>query len=618
MSSHSLFNVKTLLPILTAFLLIVAVACGSDDAAAPKSDTSKSDTSKAAAPVPTPTKAAGGGMSQVSTPVPVAVAATAVPAATGGDEKYGGHINMSAYADTKDWDPLGSASLSSIQSYSQLYNQLVQFSTGADTSKVVGDLADSWDISNGGSTFTFHLNKDAVWGDGTDVTADDVVFALARYMNPDNSMGRSGLFRNYTLPLEEDGIRKVDDDTVEMNLSFASGAFINFLALDYAKVLPKHILEAGVDLNLAESIMESSSESGPFLLDDYQRGNLYEVSKNENYFKDGRPYFDSISHYIITDTGTLIAQFKGGQIDMMNGGFSNLSPTEYLELDADTVDSSNGHVIANEMPGSRNWGLMINRKVGPLQDPNVRKAIYLAVDRAQVNELLEDSTGDIPCALWGTGYSLEECSQFPGIRDKKSAGGEADLAYAKQLMADAGYADGFDTTYDARQVGNYPDVCSVIKQQLSNALGIEGEVRTHESAAGYAMFGTSRSGPGDWQLACQGEGMTVLDPDALLGGVYLKGGTRNYTDWEPQIARDAFEEQKVEQDPAKRRQMLKDLEDFLIPTNPDDISQGFNDGHWVTLYWGKFFWLTHEDIQGFNAPATVQYSFKHEDLWLDR
>ena len=238
---------------------------------------------------------------------------------------------MSAYADTKDWDPLGSASLSSIQSYSQLYNQLVQFSTGADTTEVVGDLADSWDVSNGGSTFTFHLNKDAVWGDGTDVTADDVVFALSRYMNPENSMGRSGLFRNYTLPLEEGGIKKVDDDTVEMNLSFASGAFINFLALDYAKILPKHILEAGVDLNLAESIIESSSESGPFLLDEYQRGNLYAVSKNDNYFKEGLPYFDSISHYIITDTGTLIAQFKAGQIDMMNGGFSNLSPTEYLD-----------------------------------------------------------------------------------------------------------------------------------------------------------------------------------------------------------------------------------------------------------------------------------------------
>jgi ABC-type transport system substrate-binding protein len=548
------------------------------------------------------------------------MAATEVPAMTGGDEKYGGNIRMSAYADTRDWDPLGSASLSSIQAYSQLYNQLVQFSTGVNTTELVGDLADSWETSNGGSTFTFHINEDAVWNDGVDVTADDVVFALSRYMDPENSMGRSGLFRNYTIPVADGGIKKVDDDTVEMNLSFASGAFINFLALDYAKILPKHILEAGVDLNQAEGIMDSGSGSGPFKLTDYQRGNTYAVVKNENYFKEGLPYFDSIDHFIITDTGTLIAQVKAGQIDMMNGGFSNLSPTEYLEVDADTVGSPNGHVIANEMPGSRNWGLMINRKAEPFTDPRIRKAIYLAVDRAQINDILEDSTGDIPCALWGMGYTLEECSTFPGIRDKDSDGGKADLAYAKQLMADAGFPTGFTTKYDARQVGNYPDVCSVIKQQLSNNLGIEGKISTHESAAGYSLFGTSRpeGAVGDWELACQGEGMTVLDPDALLGGVYLKGATRNYTDWEPAVVRDAFEEQKVEQDAAVRRQQLKDLEDFLIPTNPDDISQGFTDGHWVTLYWGKFFWLVHEDIQGFNPPATVQYSFKHEDLWLDR
>ncbi|NQW23760.1 MAG: ABC transporter substrate-binding protein [SAR202 cluster bacterium] len=610
MSRHRLLNVRTLLSLVAAIVLVVAVACGSSATATPKAPSTGS-TSGTTSTSTTP-----------STPVPTAAMmdATQEPAMMGGDAKYGGDIRMSAYADTRDWDPLGSSSLSSIQAYSQLYNQLVQFDTGADTTKVVGDLADSWDITNGGSTFTFHLNKNAKWHDGEDISADDVVNAYSRYMNPENSIGRSGLFRNYTVPVADGGIKKIDADTVEMNLSFASGAFINFMALDYSKILPKHIMDKGVDLNQAEGIIENKSGSGPFMLDEYQRGNLYRVSKNPNYFKEGRPYFDSISHFIITDTGTLIAQFKAGQLDMMNGGFSNLSPTEYLQLDADTVGSSNGHIIANEMPGSRNWGLMINRKVGPLQDPKVRKAIYLTLDRAQLNDLLEDGTGDTPCALWGMGYSLEECATFPGIRDKNSDGGKADIAFAKQLMAEAGYANGFDTKYDARQVGSYPDTCSIIKQQLSDNLGINGDIGTHESAAGYTLFGTARAegATGDWELACQGEGMTVLDPDALLGGVYLKGATRNYTDWEPQIVRDIFETQKVEQDAAKRRQQLKDLEDFLIPTNPADISKGFTDGHWVTLYWGKFFWLTHEDIRGFNPPATVQYSFKHEDLWIDR
>ena len=599
MSRHRLLNVRTLLPIVAAMLLVIAVACGSSATATPR----------AAAPTAVP--------SSGSAPVPTAMAATEIPAITGGDAKYGGNIRMSAYADTRDWDPVGSASLSSIQAYSQLYNQLIQFDT-VETTKIVGDLADSWEISDGGQTFTFKLNKDVRWHDGVDLTASDVVFALSRYMDPENAIGRSGLFRSYVLPADQGGITEIDADTVEMKLSFASGAFINFLALDYAKILPKHILERGVDLNQAEGIIENSSGSGPFRLEEYQRGNSYSVSRNDDYFKEGRPFFDSIEHFIITDGGTMIAQFKAGQIDMMNGAFSTLSPTEYLELDSDTVGSSNGHVIAHSLGGTFNNGLMMNRNTGPLQDPRVRKAIYLALDRAEINRILVDNTGGVPCALLSFGYTAEECAKFPGIRDKSSAGGQADLAFAKQLMVDAGFPDGFEVTFDARQTGNYSDVCSIVKQQLANTLGISGDIRTHESAAGYALFATARSGEGDWDLACQGEGMTVLDPDALIGGVYVKGATRNYTNWEPETARTAFEAQKVEQDPARRRQILRDYEDWLIPTNPDDISQGYSDNHWITMYWGEFYWLVHEDIRGFNAPATVQTNFKHEDLWLDR
>ncbi|MCH9017918.1 MAG: ABC transporter substrate-binding protein, partial [Chloroflexi bacterium] len=292
-----------------------------------------------------------------------------------GDAKYGGDIRMSAYADTKDWDPLGSGSLSSVQAYSQLYNQLVQFDS-VDTTLIEGDLATSWEISNGGQTFTFHLAENARWHDGEDLTADDVVFAFSRYMDTDNSIGRSGLFRNYTLPVADGGIKKIDRNTVEMNLSFASGAFISFLALDYAKILPKHLLEAGVDLNQAENIIEKRAGSGPFVLEEYQRGNRYFVTKNADYFKEGLPFFDSIDHFIITDTGTLIAHFKAGQLDMMNGGFSNLQPTEYLELDSDTVGSSNGHITAHELGGTFNVLLMVNVKAEPFTDIRVRKAIY--------------------------------------------------------------------------------------------------------------------------------------------------------------------------------------------------------------------------------------------------
>ncbi len=510
---------------------------------------------------------------------------------------------MSAYADTKDWDPVGSGSLSSVQAYSQLYNQIVQ-QDRVRTQDVVCDLCESWDISNGGLTFTFTLRDGIKWQDGKDLTAEDVVFSMERYMTA-GKVGRSGLFRNYVLSVDDGGVKLIDDKTVEFNLQFASGAFIKFLAVDYVKVLPKHLLEAGVDLNQAENIIANSAGSGPFVLEEYQRGNFYKVSKNPNYFKEGRPFFDRIEHFIITDTGTLIAQFKAGQIDMMNGGFSNLSPPEYKQLERDLK----GEVIAHELAPTRNWGLMMNVKKGPFTDPKVRRAIYLAMDRQQINEILEDNTGGVPSIFGGMVYSDEVAIAWPGVRPKDTPGGQEDIAEAKKLMAEAGFPKGFTTTFDARQVANYPDVCAVVKQQLKETLGIDGEIRTYPSAAGYALYATSREAEGDWALACQGEGMVVLDVDGVYGGVYLHGGTRNYTNWTSSVVDDIFEEQKREVDLDKRLKLNKKAADFL---------RSHEDNHWVTLFWGKFFWVVHKDIKNFFPPQTVQTHFKHEELWLDR
>ena len=123
----------------------------------------------------------------------------------------------------------------------------------------------------------------------------------------------------------------------------------------------------------------------------------------------------------------------------------------------------------------------------------MRKAIHLAVDRDDLNLKIWDNTAGIACPLGGMGHSFDECYTWPGIRPKDSPGGQEDLAEAKRLMAEAGYPDGFEVLYTARQVAGYPKQCAVIKQQLEDALGITGDIETLPSAAGYAKYGTSRS-----------------------------------------------------------------------------------------------------------------------------
>ena len=288
---------RTLFAGVAAVLLVAGAACGGAEAPAAPADTGSGGaaapaateaaapaaTSAPAQPTTPPTATATpppkATLRPTNTPAPTVVARTAPTPAPSSVAKAGGTTRMSAYADTKDWDPLGSSSLSSVISYSQLYNQIVQFDT-EDPSVVVGDLAESWEINDAGTQYTFHLRDGIQWNDGTPLTAADVVYSMQRYGNPCNGRGRSGLWRTYTIPIEvvditdkadctatnaDEVIRQVDADTVEFNLAFASGAFINFLAIDYAKVLPKHLLEQGIDLNLAENILEHNSGSGPFI-----------------------------------------------------------------------------------------------------------------------------------------------------------------------------------------------------------------------------------------------------------------------------------------------------------------------------------------------------------------
>ena len=618
----------TLVPgVLIAALLIVGVACGGADEPAAPATAAPSAAQPAAPATATPVPAAtatpppDATVRPTSTPAPTVQARTAPTPLPSGAPQSGGLVRMSAYADTKDWDPLGSSSLSSVISYSQLYNQIVQFDT-TDTSAVVGDLAESWEINPEGTSYTFHLRDGVQWNDGETLDADDVVYSMHRYGNPCNGRGRSGLWRVYAVPIEvvnitekadctatnaNDSVRKVDDLTVEFNLAFASGAFIKFLAIDYVKILPKHLLEQDIDLNLAESILEHNSGSGPFILEEYQSGNHYKVNKNENYFKEGLPYFDRIEHYIITTPATFIAQVEAGQIDMANAAANNLTATENYELEKTT----NSEYVAHDVFGGATRGLMLNVKREPFSDHRVRQAINLAVDRQKHNARALHGAGRGHCPMVGLANDLEECASWPGMRPKDTPGGQEDVARAQELMAEAGYPDGFEIQYTVRQVGTYPAECSVIKQDLEEYLGITGNIETLPSAAGYAKYGTSRPADarGDWEMSCQADGMTVFDPDAIYGGIFLTGGTRNYTDWEAPEVNAWFEQQKVELDPDLRREINKEAERWL---------HDFSNNHWVSLTLGRNFWVMHRDIKGFNAPSTVQYGFKQEHLWWDR
>ncbi len=315
-------------------MIVIAATCGSTWASTPVPALIETPKSSATATGAT-------GVDQNTMPhshaltQPVVTPASAVSTSTSATS--GGNLIMSVVDGVYGWDPKSPFHSVNIQVVGQLYNQIVQYDT-RDTGRVICDLCESWTVSDEGKTFTFRIRPGIKWLDGQDLTAEDVHHSMLRYGDLTSSAGLSGYWRNYTLVANDGGVNHVDNHSVQFNLPSFSGAFIKSLALDYVKVLPKHLLEQGIDLNSPGNIMEHRSGSGPFVLESYREGARYKVSKNQDYFKEGRPYLDSIEHFVINEPSTVVAALLTSAIDMTSGfpGLRVLSPSQALEVESAT------------------------------------------------------------------------------------------------------------------------------------------------------------------------------------------------------------------------------------------------------------------------------------------
>jgi peptide/nickel transport system substrate-binding protein len=443
-----------------------------------------------------------------------------------------------------------------------LYNGLVQYDGNTeDPTDIKGDLATSWQLSRDGLTYVFNLAENAKWWDGVPVTSGDVVFSLNEMVRTDKPRPRAGQIRSYY-----ESSRAIDERTVEVKLQFPAASFIPFLATEFMKIYPKHQFGAGADLRKLENVLGS----GPFKLVEYKKDISIEYKRNPDYFKKGLPYFDGIKYFVINDIGTAIAAYRSQQVLMGTFVNSNLNVREGQELAK--VMEGKGRVF---FPGPLGWAaLLINTKAEPFTDVRVRRALHLALHRQVFMETfgvgLYPIGGPFPPDQW---FSLtsQELAQLPGLRQTPDGKKHPDdIAEAKRLLAEAGHPNGFKTTILAANFLGFPDQAQVAADQLRRFLNIDATVQPVEGTAAYARYES-----GDWKLGFHAEGFLILDPDAVIQGSYLKGGSRNYSQWEPVRIRALFEQQSRETDREKRRKLVLEMGDILMN----------QDSHIVPTHW---------------------------------
>ena len=616
-------NLKGIILAPLVLLLLFAVACGGSAPAEPAnggkeapSDASAKESADASADTSAKEAAeAAGKLSKevkfTVVPEATAEAASAVPDWVS-QGKYGGVIPIGYNADPDKWDLHQSCCVGGPNASAPYFNNLVEFEP-VKTTEMVGDLAESWKLSDDGLSYTFRL-KDAQWWDGKPVTADDVKFSIERWAEVDRgARPRVNRIGAYVSDAEA-----IDDKTVKLNLRFsAPPALLPFLAGSYMKIYPRHWVETlpqdvtpFPDFTPAEIV-----GSGPFKHVAYERGNFWEAKKNQDYWKEGRPFWDGYKVSVIKGSARKIASLRTEQVLMWASGNTGVPIRDMLSLKEELKENWDIHGFTFGSIA----GLILNVERKPFDDVNVRRAIYLAMDRKAMVEAIASGAGfmgtPFPPDNWWSAPK-EEIWTWPGYRYVGADGKPLDNPYVegavkdprdfeegKKLLAKAGFPNGIKDITVTIANNSRARITAQLGQVDLRKIGIELTIDTVENA-----ISTARMASGDYDIIHTGYGMNINDPDDILKAFYTPGGSRNMVNWKDDTVIQLAEAISKEADRAKRKVMVTQVEDILRA----------GDSHFVGTQWGfRWQWPVNKKIKNFHAPVTLQVSHKKEHLWLD-
>lgn len=377
---------------------------------------------------------------------------TAVPAVTRAASAVqpvrGGTLVIAASADPGQFNPAITTAGGTHFVADSLYNGLI-FLDQQLTPKP--DLADSWDISPDGKTYTFHLHPGVKWHDGQPFSSADVKFSFEEVLLKYHARTKSGLEGVL------DGIDTPDANTVVMRFKQPYGPLLQRLDVVEAPIVAKHIYE-GQDPTKADANLKPMG-TGPYKLAEYVKGDKVRLVRNEDYFKPGLPYLDEIDFRIIPQSSTAVLALEQGEVDYVQGvpgpDLPRVQQNPNIML-AQSGAGSGGSFCADTM--------FFNLSRPPLDKPEVRQAFYYGLDRAQIlHEVYFDQGRVAKSAIsadigWATNPNVP---QYPH-----------DEAKANQLLDQAGLARGTDgmrfqsTFVHATSYAKYGEL---MKQQLAKA-----------------------------------------------------------------------------------------------------------------------------------------------------
>ncbi len=466
------------------------------------------------------------------------------------------------------------------------YSTLLRFDP-QNYPKIVGDVAESWSVSKDGLTYTFKIRKGIKFHDGSELTSKDVKATYEKIIFPPQGVA-SARKASYAVV---DRIETPDILTIVFYLKHPSASFLANLSSPWNFIYKADIL-AKEPRWYEKNIMGT----GPFTYVEYVPGSHWVGKKNPNYFMKGRPYLDGYKAVFIRDTAPRVAAVRSGQALIE---FRSFSPAGRDDI----VKALGDKVVVQESPWICNLAVTINNEKKPFDDPRVRRALSLAIDRWEASKALSQiSLMKFVGGLFrpGSQFATPEAELTKLVGFGKNI--EAARKEARRLLKEAGVQEGFSFTLKNRNVKEPYEVTGVFVIDQWRQIGLN---VTHMPQEGGPYFSDFRQGNFETGIDFNCDFMD--EPDLqLLKFLSSDKSPLNYARYKDSVLDELYEKQGRATNPKERLKFLRQFEKRAL----DEQAYWFHVLWWQRIipHWAK--------VKGWKITPSHYLNQDLRDVWI--
>jgi peptide/nickel transport system substrate-binding protein len=505
-------------------------------------------------------------------------------------QKQGGILRMYSPDSPASVSILEEATVFAERPMMGIFNNLVMFDQHVKQNSlqsIVPDLATGWSWNEDGTELTFPLRQDVKWHDGKPFTANDVKCTWDLLTGKSNEKLRVNPRRSWYRNL--DAVTTNGDYEVAFHLKRPQPAFLTALASGFSPIYPCHVPP--------RDMRQHPIGTGPFKFEEYKPNEYVKVTRNPDYWKKTRPYLDGIEYTIIRNLSTATLAFVAGKLDMT---FPYSLSVPLLK----DVANQAPQAICELEPGGINRNLIVNRDVPPFNNPDLRRAMALSLDRRAFIDIISEGKGDIggvmqppPEGIWGMPPAILQ--QLPGYDPDV----QKNRSESRQIMQKLGYGPDqrLKIKVSARDIPFYRDAAVILIDQLKEVY-IDGELETIDTTNWFPKVMRKDYVVG-LNLADSGP-----DPDQNLYVHYSCGAELNYNGYCSPEVDQLIDRQSMEGDQERRKQLVWEIERKLA-----------EDGARPIIFYNRGGTCWQPYVKGLTIMVTSIFNGNRmEDVWLDK